>query len=165
MQDLIDETARRLASYGDKAGIRTRDGYTVEHSDSIRDEVSEVWTRIQVGKIHHDPRVIARNRRSARIVSRLLMLFSLRPGLVEREFRERHAPLRGTRYMSWYRDRVKDQGFSIPNHAADELALHVTIGYDADYKPSIDDVIQAKDYVASLTDQHAERVYLQLLGV
>ena len=50
MEDAIDATAKRLP----KGDWRRRSGYTVNHSERVADEVSEVWHKLQVEKLHRD---------------------------------------------------------------------------------------------------------------
>jgi dGTPase len=165
MQDLIDETAQRLASYSSRAMVRSCKGYTIDHSASIAEELTEVWVRVQSAKLHNDPRVIATNRRAAHVVNRLLMIFTLRPTLIDKEFRAVHESLRQTPYIRWYRDQVSSRGFAIPDNVAGDLALDFMIGHDTSPPPEIDDLVQAKDYVASMTDRRALSVYTKIFGV
>jgi len=102
------------------------------------------------------------NRWAAEIVNRLLMVFSLRPDLIDPEFRTLHDPLRKTDYMKWYRDRTKTTGVRISEEVVHELALEFMIGHEKAAAPTIDDVIRAKDYVASMTDHRAQKEFEEL---
>jgi len=126
--------------------------------------MKEVWDRVQAGKLHHDARVVAANRRAAKIMSRLFMLYSVRPDLVDPEFRALHGGLRKTGYMDWYRAATANAGVRIPSEVMQELALELAIDHDDARQMTVEDVIMAKDYVASMTDQRATRVFRELFG-
>jgi dGTPase len=162
MEDLIDETARRLAAYKTRADVVEHAAYTVDHSETIRQELSEVWHRVQAGKLHHDARVVATNRRAAHMVNRLLMVFALRPDLIAPDFRAVYQDLRETEYMAWYQRATSRDGVRVPLEATKELALEFMIGHDPRRHMTVEDVVQAKDYVASMTDQYAIRRYREL---
>jgi hypothetical protein len=123
MEDLIDESARRLAGYQSRAGIFALNGYTVDHSD---------------------------------------MVFTLRPDLIPPEFRAVHDGLRDTKYMAWYRQLTSGSGIRVPEEATKDLALEFMIGHETAPSPTVDDVVRAKDFVASMTDQSAMRRFDEL---
>lgn len=180
MEDSIDATAKRLR----RGDWRSAADYTVNHSERVAAEVSEVWHVLQAGRLHKDARVIAANLRAARIVSDLFMTFAIQPALVDREFARRHGHLKETRYMQWYEQRAttRRQGKStfrichIPGKIAESLRLDAAIGAKKSLEGAregeardgwdvlYENVVMAKDFVASLSDAQARMLHENLVN-
>jgi dGTPase len=139
----------------------------VNHSDEILRDMEEVWTRLQSGKLHEDRRVKIANFRAARIVSDLAIAFAACPQLVDSDFAAEHKKLRATEYLQHYRGTA---GPSVPIQPGliEILRLERMIGvkHQAGQPVTVvvDDLVQAKDFVASLTDSRASSLHLELFG-
>lgn len=170
MEDVIESSGRRLARLTSREAVRAAEHYVVDHSDELGADVGEVWRKLQVGKLHRDPRVLDANMRAARTVSRLLLLFSVFPDLVEPAFRRSHERLNAGPYMEFFRRRcesveieaellrflplellIDGAGLTLPDAPGRNLSLPV------------ERVVLATDYVAGLTDNQASRLYARFL--
>lgn len=166
MEDVLVETNKRLARITpDK--IRTLGEYTVNHSDEILHDMNEVWQRLQKGKLHEDRRVKLANLRAARIISDLVVIFAIYPQLVDSAFSTEHARLRSQNYMKNYQSRV-GESVTIHPHLTDILSVGRTIG--TEHQPgkpitlAVEDMVQAKDFVAGLPDSRARSLHAELFG-
>ncbi|HEY5960607.1 MAG TPA: hypothetical protein VIV60_28835, partial [Polyangiaceae bacterium] len=167
MEDIIDESARRLASCGGLDDVRESDRYTVDHSATMKADMDEVWQVLQKGKLHRASQVVKANLRSGKIVGELLILFALVPELVDQSVRHSHGRLAKTSYLKWYRDRIGGTDVvTIPERLCRFIAPERLIGLkpasDAGgtgYRIPMHQLIMAKDYVASMTDTAAKRHY------
>jgi dGTPase len=169
MEDVIEETDRRLARLGSVAEIRRADDYAIGFSPILNDEVTHVWRTLQAGILHKDRRVLVANMQAAKIVTQLFLLFALAPGLADDRFQRMHRGLNGTEYMSHYKRLVASGSVSIPATTASTLFLERLIGYASEPKNgawvvAVEDIIMAKDYVAGLTDTLAKNLHQELLG-
>jgi len=159
MEDVLNETDRRLSKLRDLEEVREERGYTIDHSATLKQEVNEVWRELQEGLLHKDQRVILSNMQSERIVRELLLIFTFFPELVDRRFQEIHCKLKGEKYGRFYLDKVGDE-IEIPP----SLLFQYHFGLMKEKKPGSDtnslrvatwNIILAKDYVASLSDKNA----------
>jgi dGTPase len=167
MEDIIEATNQRLSSICTLADVRRGPSYTVNHSRGFSHWVDQIWEQLQKGKLHRDARVRMANIRAARVVRELTLLMAVAPQLVEARFREGHARLHSTEYMSFYRretgTKVQLQRASLRflgGDAGDALGL----GTSGQPEVPIEDLIQAKDYVAGLSDERARSLHHELLG-
>lgn len=167
MEDAIEETARRMQSAGSMLRVRASDSYTVYHSSAIERDVTEIWKNLQAGKLHKDRRVVAASMRASKIVGELVLLFSVSPELVDRRFARSHSQLKTTRYIKFYEGFVGDSVL-IPKTLFSFIAPDRIIGRKREpgdaYRVQTSDLIQAKDYVAGMTDHRAKRIHAELLG-
>jgi len=143
----------------------------VGHSPVIATDVSEVWRKLQVRRLHNDRRVVGANLKAAKIVTELLVLFTVVPQLIDEHFYNEHQRLWGGDYMNYYRKRAGE--IQIPQDFARFLPLESYIGLASRPRGGIvsgvltvkiEDVVAAKDYVASLTDDQARRLHSSRLG-
>ena len=169
MEDVLNETDRRLAAHSSLASIRAQKEYVVNHSTELDTEVKEVWRKLQSGRLHPHPDVAAANRRAAEITTTLFLLFAVRPEVMNDAFRHGYERLTGSDYLAFY---VKAVGESvdIPVELVDRFFLDRTIGAETrreqdHYRIPTVDVIRSKDYVASLTDGQAVAIFKDLLDV
>lgn len=166
MEDILVSTSKRLAKVNPN-GVRSAAHYMIDHSEDMRRDVGEVWDRLQVARLHEDRRVKLANLRAARIVSGLTVLFAASPGFVDAEFSNEHARLKGTPYMTYYSDRA-GKSVVVPRKFVEFLPLDRLIGFK--YEPGkplsvpIEHIVQAKDFVAGLTDSRARSLHLELFG-
>jgi dGTPase len=164
MEDVLAATSKRLARMRPNE-VRSAREYTVNHSDDILRDMNEVWERLQRGRLHADRRVKLANLRATRIVSDLTIAFAACPQLVDAAFSAEHARVRAKAYIEHYR---KSAGASvaIQPHLIDFLALEHMIDFKhAAGRPitvSIEDLVQAKDYVAGFTDSRARALHSEL---
>ena len=159
MEDIINATEQRLGKLRGIADVRKAPEYTVNHSPKMQKAVAEVWHKLQAGRLHKDARVIMANVRSANIVSQLVILLCYHPDLISVQFRLAHERLYKTDYLKFYRDRV-GRHVRIPEQLRGFLSLEYTIGQSgiaADV--TTENLILAKDYVASLTDSAARSLH------
>jgi dGTPase len=165
MEDILVATNKRLSRTSPER-VRAADGYTVNHSDEILRDMEEVWTRLQSKKLHEDRRVKIANFRAARIVSDLTIAFAVCPQLVDVDFATDHSKLRrATEYLEHYRKAV-GPSVSIQPSLIEILRLERMIGvrHQAGQPANVDveDLVQAKDFVATLTDSRASSLHSEL---
>ena len=167
MEDVLVATNKRLARMRPD-DVRGAADYTVNHSDDILHDMNEVWERLQRAKLHEDRRVKLANLRAARIVSDLTIVFAVCPQLVEAEFSVEHARLRTTKYIEYYRNQA-GASVSIQPCLIDFLSLEHMI--DFKHEPGrpvnvkVENLVQAKDFVAGFTDSRARTVHSELFKV
>jgi dGTPase len=169
MEDILVATNKRLSRIKPER-VREAGGYIVNHSDEILRDMGEVWARLQSAKLHEDRRVKIANFRAARIVSDLAIAFAVCPQLVDADFAAEHSKLRATEYLEHYRRAagasVSGASVSIEPGLIGILRLERMIGVKHQagqpVKVAVDDLVQAKDFVASLTDSRASSLHLEL---
>lgn len=166
MEDIIEATAQRLAPIRSLDEVRKADRYTVDHSEELGREVGEVWSLLQAGKLHQDSRVQLANLKAKRIVRELTLLFTFFPHLVDERFRQGHERLRGSEYIDFYR---RETG----KRASLTSRMLQSVVRDGDNVPKVDpknpevaveDLVQAKDFVAGLSDERARSLYREYLS-
>jgi dGTPase len=170
MEDIIIETGKRLARFNSlKQQIRNSDCYAVDHSDDLKADVDEVWRLLQVNRLHKDPRVINANMRAARIVSQLALLFTIFPEFIDADFRTGHERLHSKQYMRYYRECGAPAKLKIQPELLGFLPLELLIS-DQNLSPGtsvdvpLEHLIQAKDFVAGLTDRQATMLNEKFIG-
>lgn len=165
MEDVLVATNKRLARTVPQK-VYTAEEYTVNHSQEILSDMDEIWKRLQAGRLHEDRRVKVANLRAARIVSDLTITFATTPALIEPNFAGEHSRLRSTDYLSHYRKLV-GRKVSIPAALVDFLPLERLIGFrhlrGQPVEVAIEDLVQAKDFVAGLTDSRARALHAEIL--
>ncbi|MEC6906212.1 dNTP triphosphohydrolase [Photobacterium piscicola] len=162
MEDIILESTRRISKLKSKNDVFKADDYCIFHSEQIDKDMGEIWDKIQVAKLHLDPRVLSANMKASKMVGELLLLFTLFPEHINTQFRVEHERLNATEYMKYYRDQHKT--IEIPQRLLAFLPLDIMIGFNLKNTQYIDvyNLILAKDYVASLTDKKLKKVYQEL---
>jgi dGTPase len=165
MEDIILESSRRIAKLKSKNDVYTANDYCIYHSPLTEIDMNEIWHKIQVNRLHKDPRVLSANMRASKMVSELTLLYTLFPEHIEEYFRIEHERLTTTSYISYYRNNFK-KSFDIPKDILKFLPLDVMIGFDLDKRKGIDtyNLILAKDYVAGFTDKKVVKTHSSLLG-
>lgn len=163
MEDIILESTKRISKLKSKNDVFNSGHYCIFHSGQIDNDMGEVWDKIQVRKLHLDPRVLSANMKASRMVSQLLLLFTIVPEYINTQFRIEHERLNKTEYIKYYRDQRKN--IDIPDELLSFLPLDMMIGFSSAKTKNIDiyQLVLAKDYVASLTDKKLKKVYKELL--
>ena len=168
MEDILTSSDRRLAEIGDLRAVRQVEDYLITFSSEIGDCVTEIWIKLQSGKLHKNERVVAANTRATRIVSDLLILYAFAPELVASPFHRLHARLASTDYMKWYIERV-GESIGVSRELVSRYLYEHVIGKRIKQQgdnlliPTAD-LVQAKDYVASLTNGVAEQEHRRHFG-
>jgi dGTPase len=166
MEDVIQESGRRIAKLNSPLSIRSQREYLISHSPVLDREVGEVWNRLQAQRLHTDPRVVRANMRAAKILSELLLIVAVVPEIVPREFRREHERVWSKDYMSFYRASM-GSNLEIRRALIDFVPLDRYIGFarqlDTRVLVKIEEFILAKDFVASLTDVQAELLHQEFL--
>jgi dGTPase len=167
MEDVLVATNKRLARMKPQ-DVRGASEYTVNHSDEILRDMNEVWERLQRARLHEDRRVKLANLQAARIVSDLTIVFAVCPQLVEPGFSAEHSRLRTTDYISQYRARAGAY-VSIQPGLIDFLSLEHMIDFKHEpgrpIKVAVEELVQAKDFVAGFTDSRARTQHSELFRV
>jgi dGTPase len=164
MEDVLVATSKRLARMT-RRDVRGATEYVVNYSYDILQDMNEVWVKLQRAKLHEDRRVKLANLQAARIVSDLTIAFAACPQLVDRAFASEHSRLRTKAYLDHYR-KAAGKSVGIPPALVGFLPLEHMIG--SKYEPgrplnvAIEDLVQAKDYVAGFTDSRARGLYSEL---
>jgi dGTPase len=157
MEDVLVATSKRLARMTSQ-DVRSSTEYIVNYSADISKDMNEIWTLLQKAKLHEDRRVKLANLQAARIVSDLTIAFAACPQLVDRDFAAEHSRLRSTAYLDHYR-KVVGKSAAIQTALLERLPLEHMIGsrYERGRRLNveIEDLVQAKDYVAGFTDSRA----------
>ena len=159
MEDILRATDQRLSRLGSIAQVRGTRAYTIDYSDPIKEDVLEIWRRLQAGSLHAHPLVVAESLRAARIVRDLFLVYAIAAKLVAPVFRESHCGLAGMGYMEWYEQRV-GKHVGIPKRLLARYSYEHLLGSELQSQGDnwlvlTTDLLLAKDYVASLTDAGA----------
>ncbi|ENZ8140777.1 TPA: dGTP triphosphohydrolase [Klebsiella aerogenes] len=164
MEDIILESTKRISKLKSAADVFKAEHYCIFHSEQINNDMGEIWDKVQVNKLHLDPRVLSANMKASKMVSELLLLFTLFPEHINTQFRMEHERLNSTEYLKYYRDQHKT--IEIPHNLLNFLPLDMMIGFQSGSTRDINvyQLILAKDYVASLTDKKLKKIYKELLN-
>ena len=177
MEDLILESSKRLTKIKNSTTVFNVGYYTIFQSPTIDRDMNEIWEKIQVAKLHKDPRVMTANLNAARKVSELTLLYVAFPSLIEEQFRVEHERLKtlSTKYIGHY-DQFgkglpgKQNMVVVSTDLFRFLPMDRIIGEELKVDASqssqevpIYDIVLAKDYVASLTDKKVNSLYEQLI--
>lgn len=115
---------------------------------------------------------MAANLRASAIVSSLLVLFAIQPSLIDVGFRRAHQQLAKTEYIGWYESKALPH-VTIPDSLTQALKLNHVIGLgsgasaakhvERGWEIPTATLVMAKDFVASLSDSRARKLYQQLI--
>jgi dGTPase len=167
MEDVLVATDYRLSQLKSLQAVREAEHYTVAFSPALQADVDEVWKRLQSDLLHRDGQVVEANLRAGAMVTRLFLLYMLRPELVDDAFRRTHERLKDTEYIQHYRSVISREDIGFPKGIVASLAVDRMIGSELkeegdNYLVQVYDVILAKDFVASLTDTRATDAHTEL---
>ena len=164
MEDIILESTRRIGKLSSKNDVFKADDYCIFHSSQIHSDMGEIWRKIQVAKLHGDPRVLSANMMASKMVGELLLLLTIFPEHINIQFRTEHERLNCTDYMDYYRKQHRK--LTIPDSLVSFLPLDMMIGFKPEKYRNIDvyQLVLAKDFVAGLTDKKLKKLHNDLLG-
>jgi dGTPase len=161
MEDIIDSTDRRLATRKTIDAVQSAEDYTVNHSSEIAEEVDEIWNTLQAKKLHRDARVRLANLHAGRIVRELTLLLSIAPELVDPQFVASHRRIHQSEYMDYYRNatgKTVKVSPSLLRFIGTNGQVFGQIG-GQDPEIPIEHLVQAKDFVAGLSDARARELH------
>lgn len=167
MTDVLEETERRLQRISSINDVRNAQDYTVKNSSVIDDDMKQVWRELQSELLHKNLKVQRANIRAAGVVQELLVLFIFCPEIIDVDFqRSFNRLVEKTNYLNKYRDRVESNKVSIRHELGvrfdGNLCRDSQIEVQAGgliYQVPLRNLIIAKDFVASMTDDQAIRTY------
>jgi dGTPase len=159
MEDMLTSTDARIARLPSLQAVRHLRDYVVDFSPALKEELDEVWQRLQKGILHKHRAVVAENMQAARIVRDLLITYTIAPELIEPRFAILHQGLKQTDYMKWYLQQLSDQ-VGLSEEVLSRYAFRHIIGaklhkQGSNWLVPTENLVLAKDYVASLTDSRA----------
>lgn len=163
MEDAILASEARVSRLRSAARARDLNTFTIDHSDEMRTAVGQVWKEIQQARLHLDARVHMANMRAARIVTELTLLFGLFPNLIDERFVRAYERLASSKYIEIYKKRGGPQNTIAPDLVS-FLPIGSLIGEPPTRECSTYQLIQAKDYVASLTDAEAKHLHWKYIA-
>jgi dGTPase len=163
MEDVLTTSEKRLSQMKNNEEVKNADGYLIRFSSDLQDCMDEIWTKLQSGLLHKDSRVEAANFRAAQITSALFYLYAFSPELIDSTFKQNHKLLENSHYMQSYNSKL-ERMIGIAKHKVAHFNFNLLIGKEIEtegdnYKIPTYNVILAKDYVASLSDQCALKEY------
>lgn len=163
MEDVLNETDRRLSKLKNLQDVREERNYTIDHSETLKREIKEIWEELQVKLLHENQKVILSTMRSEKIVRELLLIFTFFPELVDKRFQETHLQLKDESYGKYYIDKVGNE-IEIPKEILSKYHFELINGKklksgNDNGRVKTWDLILAKDYVASLSDKNAYSEY------
>lgn len=164
MEDIILESSKRISRLSSKKDVRTAGDYCIFHGPEIQSDMNEIWEKIQSRKLHCNSRVLSANMNASKIVSELLILYVLYPEHIYDKFRIEHERLRESDYIKFYKS--KKEKFDLPREFVSFLPLNMMIGFNFKKLRNINtyDLILAKDYIASLSDNKIKNIHRELLN-
>ncbi|MGI2206578.1 dGTP triphosphohydrolase [Shewanella oncorhynchi] len=164
MEDIILESSKRISKLSSINEAINSTEYTIFHSTQINIDMSEVWNKIQVKRLHSDTRVLSANMKASKKICELTLLFTLYPNHIEEKFRIEHERLRENDYILFYYQLHRT--FEIPIELLRFLPLDLMIGFKEERRKKVDtyNLVLAKDYVASFSDKKINRIHKSLLG-
>ncbi len=161
MEDLLNVTDGNLSGITDLKDIRNKkDNYIVSFSSEINREIHEIWVKLQTGILHKDKLVVTENANATKIISNLLLLYIAKPEFIDIRFLQSHRKLIGTDYMNYFKEKIGAR-VEIPNSLLERFDYKIENSLKSKNRllVSIERVISAVDYTASLTDIQAKEEY------
>lgn len=166
MEDVLNASAVRLST---KAVNEYRTEYMIDFSPDMTACMNEIWRNVQSKKLHDTQKVSASNVKAAQIIEPLFYLYLFEPNLIDKQFVNQHNCLKDSPYMEFYQK--QDINKVIVNRQKVlqyKLDLSINNNYEMsseNYSVNIYDVVRAKDYIATFTDQKALREFSNYFGV
>jgi len=170
MEDILQATDVRLSNINDPSEVREVKEYIVDFSPKLKKELSEIWHKLQVSILHKNTRVIEANLKASKIIYQLFYLYALTPELIEKNFVKYHLTLSDSYYLDFYKKKQKAEFVGISKEIISSLLLDKIIGkkmtaQSANWEIPIYNIILAKDYIASMTDNKALLEYRKHIGL
>lgn len=166
MEDVLDASAVRLSTV-DEAKYQSE--YIIDFSPNMSACMDEIWKNVQSKKLHDTQKVSASNVKAAQIIEPLFYLYLFEPNLIDKQFSNQHSFLKESPYLEYY------QNLGISNVIINrqkvlqyKLDLSINNNFEVssdNYQTEIYDVVRAKDYIATFTDQKALREFGNYFGV
>lgn len=173
MEDILNTTDRKLTNISNIVGIgnereyivnNERD-YVVSFSETLKSDIEEIWKKLQVDILFKNRAVMGEIARARKIVRELLLLYTAAPHLIDIRFKNAHDELKNSDYMKWYIDKVGETISISKSNLPYEHVIGMELKSKGDnYLVPTDDLILAKDYVASLTDTSALKEHRKYCG-
>lgn len=169
VEDIIHASTIRIsqANLVDMNSARNAESYIISYSEEIENDVKEVWAKLQTNLLFKNKNVLTANLLAAKIVSELVILFTLIPDLIDATFKSNHEKLHSGEYLTYYRTKV-GRTITLKSEMLNFMPFHLMIG--TKYEPyndinniQIEHLILAKDYVCSLSDFKARQLHNTLL--
>lgn len=163
MEDIILESSKRISRLNSIKDVRTAGDYCIFHGPEIQLDMNEIWFKIQSKKLHCNPKVLSANMNASKIVSELLVLYILYPEHINEKFRIEHGRLRNSDYIQFYKS--QNSTFELRIEFTSFLPLNMMIGFKFESLKNIDtyNLVVAKDYIASLSDNKIKQIHKELL--
>ena len=169
MEDVINSSTLRISqkNIATPDDARNASEYIINHSTELSNAIGEVWNNLQVRKLFTNRKVLNSNLLAAKIVSELVILFTLIPNLVEEEFNEYYDHLQNSDYHNYFKTKLGIQ-INIKAEMLNFIPFHLLIGTKYPAYQDINtiplfDLLRSKDYVASLSDYKARKLHNMLL--
>lgn len=169
MEDVITSSTLRISQKRIRTHqeCRIADEYIINHSKEISESVREVWHNLQVSKLFSNRKVLNSNLLAAKIVSELVILFTLIPNLIEKDFIDDYQCLENSKYFSFYKEKLGKQ-ITLKAEMLNFIPFHLLIGtnypaYQDIKNIPLFDLLRSKDYVASLSDYKTRKLHNMLL--
>jgi dGTPase len=169
MEDVILSSTKKISisKINDINSIRNAKEYMITFSPELTKDVNEVWKKLQTNLLFNHGKVISASLFAAKVVSELVILFTLIPKLIDPIYKKNHDPLNGSDYIKYYKN-LAGQTISIKKEMHNFMPFHLMIGtkykaYETINNIPVEDLILAKDYVASLSDYKARFLHKELL--
>lgn len=172
MEDLLNETNRNLSQKESIRDVRKSANYSIVLSQELVNDMTEIWGKLQKDILFKDKRVQQANNRASKVIHELLVLFMFCPKLIDDEFNRTYETMmeQSPEYIDWYKKLRKTKRsyssgmITVPKEF--EIKYGSALSMDEKIKPIRDqypvpivNIIRAKDYVVSLTDDKAVRIY------
>jgi len=170
MEDAIKASTHCISqsSIDSPESVRKHKDYLIKLSDSIQADINEIWKKLQCNLLFKHKKVLSSNIFAAKIVSELVLVFTLIPSLVDKRFQSDYEKLRESDYIKAYINKV-GPNITIKKEMLSFMPFHLVIGED--YPPYNDinsipvfQLIQAKDYVCSLSDYKTRILHKEILN-
>jgi dGTPase len=174
MEDLLEETNKRLTLFNTLNEVKDSEYYTVANSKDIEDEIGQVWKYIQKGKIHQNIRVRRANLRASITIRELILLVSFCKSVVDDSFVKAYDFMidrtnRKGGYYYMYKERnhgkeyvIIDGSYLKRHYGSFEIESDIR-KKSGIYEIPLKNLLMAKDYVASITDKRASDIYREFV--
>jgi dGTPase len=170
MEDIIKASTHSISQADIKNvdSVRNHGSYLIRYSDNIQADTNEIWNKLQTNCLFNNKKVLSSNLFAAKVVSELVLLFTLIPSLIDEKFRQNHYILRESEYIKEYEKRVGPK-IIIIKEMVSFMPFHLMIGSEHSAYNDIPNIpvhqlIQAKDYVCTLSDYKARILHREILN-
>ena len=160
LEDVITSSDKNLSIVTSNDDVRLHKDYLINFSPPIIKDTEEIWNKLQSQKLHNFHAVITQNNRTAQIIRDLLVVYILAPDLIDEHFRKIHQLLHNTYYIDHFIKNLGSNTVTIDASLVHPFGYKYAIGRSIktqgyNYKFPTENIIMARDYVASLSDARA----------